>query len=89
MYEWENRPESVKGEGAAIEIVRVIHKIAQVEERLLNIENEIAQMKESEIYELKTKVEEAENERRDLLAEMASQLHEKIVVARERLDKII
>lgn len=85
LREWESSPESVKGEGTGAELIRIIRKIAQVEERLRTIEAEMARLKASELYQLKAKVEEAENERRDLLAEMASQVRKKIEEAGKRL----
>jgi len=85
LDEWESSPESVKGEGTAVELVRVIRKIAQVETRLRAIEIEIAQLEESDLYKLKTEAERAEDEGRDLLAELASQVDEKIAFASERL----
>ena len=89
LAEWESSPESVKGEGIATELVRVIRKIAQVEKRLRAIEIEIAQLEESDILQLKTKVETAENEGRDLLVEMASRVNEEIDLANKYLAEII
>ena len=88
LREWESSPESVKGEGPGAELVRVIRKIAQVEERLPTIEIEIAQLKESDLYKLKIKAEEAEKERRDLLSEMAGQIDKQIADASKRLAEI-
>ena len=88
LAEWESSPESVEGEGTAAELVRVIRKIDQVEKRLRVIETEITQLEESDLYQLKTKVEAAENEGRDLLAEMASRVEEEITSASERLVEI-
>jgi len=88
LAEWESSPESVKGEGTAAELVRVIRKIAQVEKRLRVIETEITHLEESDLYQLKTEVEAAENEGRDLLAEMASRVKEMIALASERLARI-
>jgi len=88
LREWEESPESVKGDGPGTELVRVIRKIAQVEERLRNIEIEINQLKESDLYRLKTKVEEMEIEGIDQLAEMAEQLDEQIEDARKILAEI-
>lgn len=82
---WESSPDRVKGEGVEAELIRVIRKIAQVEERLQAIETEIARLKGSELYQLKLKVEEAGREGRDLLNEMASQLDEEISLKREKL----
>lgn len=88
LAEWESSPESVAGEGTAAELVRVIRKIAQVEKRLSVIETEITQLEESDLYQLKTKVEAAENEGQDLLDEMASRVKEEIASASERLARI-
>ncbi|MFQ5752657.1 MAG: molecular chaperone DnaJ [bacterium] len=88
LAEWESSPESVEGGGTAAELVRVIRKIAQGEKRLRVIETEIAQLEESDLYQLKTKVEVAENEGRDLLAEMASRVKAEISSASERLSGI-
>jgi hypothetical protein len=86
--EWESSPESVKGEGIAVDLVRVIRRIAQGEKRHRTIEAEIVQIKESDLYKLKTKVEDAENDGRDLLAEMALRVAKEVTIASERLAEI-
>ena len=88
LDEWESSPESIKGEGTAAELIRVIRKIAQVEKRLHSIESEISQLEESDLYQLKIKVEKAEDEGRDLLAEMTSRVDEQIALANGRLNEI-
>ncbi|MBM4307840.1 MAG: molecular chaperone DnaJ [Deltaproteobacteria bacterium] len=88
LREWETSPESVKGEGVGAELVRVIRKITQVKERLNVIETEIDQLKGSDLYQLKMKVEEAEDEDRDLLDEMTMHLDEQIALARQELKKM-
>jgi len=88
LAEWEESPESVKGKGSGAELVRLIRKIAQVEGRLRTIELEMAQIKESDLYELKKKVEEAKMQGSDLLSEMASRVEDEITSASERLDEI-
>jgi len=85
LREWEESPESVAGEGPGAELVRVIRKIAQVEERFRTIEAEMAQLKASELFQLKAKAEEAEAEGRDLLAEMARHVDEQVAGAQKRL----
>jgi DnaJ-domain-containing protein 1 len=82
---WESSPEGVKGEGVGAELIRVIRKIAQVEERLEAIEREITKLKGSGLYQLKLKVEEAEGKGKDLLAEMAWELNNEIFFAKEKL----
>jgi len=89
LHDWESSPESVEGEGLGAELIRIIRKIAQVEERLSAIEAEIKELKASELYQLKTKVEEVEGDGRDLLAEMAAQVDEEIAEARERLEALL
>lgn len=88
LAEWEDSPESVKGKGAGAELVRLIRKIAQVENRLRMIEVEIVQLKKSDLYKLKKKVEEAEIQGRDLLSEMAAEVGGKISKAKERLSRV-
>lgn len=88
LREWEVSPEAVKGEGPAAELVRVIRKIAQIVDRLEEIEKEVGRVRESPIHELKLKVEEAESEGRDLLAEMAVAVEQQIAEAQEELARI-
>jgi len=85
LREWETSPESVPGEGPGAELVRVIRKIAQVHTRLDAIDAEVARLKESPLWTLKAKVEGAEAEGRDLLAEMAAAVDRQIADAREEL----
>jgi hypothetical protein len=85
---WESSPESVRGEGVAAELVRVIRKIAQISKRLRAIKTEIVHMKESDLYRLKIKADRAEDEGRDLLNEMALKVGEEIVSASKRLVEI-
>ncbi len=85
LREWESSPEAVKGDGVAAELIRVIRKIAQVQERLRTIEATIADLQSFDLYRLKSAVESAEAEERDLLAEMASRLDRQIAEARQRL----
>ena len=86
---WESSPDSVGGEGIGVELVRIIRKIAQVEERLQTIETAMTQLHVSELYQLKTKVEQAEAEGRDLLAIMAESVQEHITQAYARLSEIV
>ena len=85
LREWELSPESVKGDGPGAELVRVIRKIAQVEQRLQVIDAEIAKLKRSDLSQLISEVEKAEKEGHDLLAEMAARLDQQITDAGNRL----
>lgn len=86
LLAWENSPEAVKGDTIGSELVRIIRKLAQVEDRLEMIVAEINDLKASELHRLRTFVLEAAAEGRDLLAAMAAQVDQQIAAARQRLD---
>lgn len=85
LDEWISSPDSVQGEGVALELVRTIRKIHQAERRLVDIESEMTVLRGSDLYTLLHQVSEAAAHDRDLLAEMARQLNEQIASAREVL----
>lgn len=88
LREWESSPESVTGDSIGSDLVRIIRKIAQVEERLEAIDDEIAALQASDLYQLRAHVDGVATEGRDLLAEMAAQVEGGIAVARERLAEL-
>ncbi len=85
LVEWEHSPEFVKGHDIAAELVRAIRKIARGEDRLVQIDEEIAQLKRSELAALRGRVEIAHNNGRDLLEDMARRVQNEIEEARKRL----
>lgn len=87
LNEWESSPESVKGEGVGSDWIRVVRKIALVEQRLNIVEKDIAFLEESDLNELRLKVDAAEAEGRDLLEEMEAQVQEQIDEASDRLEE--
>ena len=88
LQEWENSPETVMGEGIIFELVRIIRQIAQSRERLKAIQLEITALEQTELFQLKTKITEAEKVGQDLLSDMASELDKQINIAIERLKKL-
>ena len=88
LDEWESSPESVKGEGTAAELVRVIRKLSQIKKRLRSIEIELTQLKKSDLYKLKRDTEKAEDKGRDLLSELAAQVDDDIAEALNRMAEI-
>jgi DnaJ-domain-containing protein 1 len=88
LQEYEASPDSVKGEGTAADLVRVIRKIAQVKGRLTKIDQELAELRNSELFALKAKVDRATASGTDLLKEMAEDLDVEIAVSRERLKRV-
>ena len=78
LEEYESSPEAVSGEGTAVELVRIIRKIAQVKRRLTEIEAEQRKVMMSDLFELKRKVDEGAKQGRDILNEMASAIQSRI-----------
>lgn len=82
LRDWQRSPESIKDEGIGAELIRLIRKIAQVDERLDAIDVEIEAVKVSELAELRNRVEAAEEKGQDLLQEMADEIEEEIIQAK-------
>jgi hypothetical protein len=80
----QERPDGTIG----TELVRVIRKIAQAEERIRAIHAQENLLKSSELYQIKMRVDAAQQENRDLLLEMAHSLDRQIDAARCRLAEI-
>jgi hypothetical protein len=74
LNEWESSPDSVSGEGTGAELIRIIRQIARVRVRIEAIIQEMEHHKESELYILKLKIDEVQDEGRDLLSEMAAEV---------------
>jgi hypothetical protein len=88
LHEWESSPESVKGEGTAAELIRTIRKIARARERLATIDIQFAVLWNSDLYKLKTRVEESEAAGIDLLSTMAADINRRIAAAHIELAAI-
>ena len=78
LHDWQSNRKSIQDEGIGAELVRIIRKIAQVEERFVAIDVEIEAVKISELAQLKNRVESADDDGRDLLQEMADEIEEEI-----------
>ena len=63
LTEYEHSPEAVKGEGPGAELVRVIRRISQARSRLSEIEAELQQLLRSDLYQLKSRLDEAQKTR--------------------------
>ena len=88
LRRWLKSPESVEGEGTGAELLRVIRKIAQAEERIRVIDIKIAKSKSTDLWLLKEEVENAEQDGRDVLNEMTNTIKSKIDAAKARLDNL-
>jgi len=87
LTEYEHSPEAVKGDGPGAELVRVIRRISQARGRLAEIEAELQELLRSDLYQLKSRLDEAQNHDRDLLKEMIHKVDEQIAQARQRLEE--
>jgi hypothetical protein len=88
LDEFRSDPESIEGEGIGAELVRIIRQIAQAKKRLAAIEQDLSELRQSEIAQLKQDAEAAQQEGRDLLAELAADVHERIVDAKKRCEAL-
>jgi len=86
LEEYASSPESVRGTGTAADLVRVIRQISQLRRRLVQVEEEIASLNSSDIAKLKVRAEEADAKGRDLLAEMAGDIRDRVDAARRRYE---
>lgn len=89
LYEWDHRDEKStfeeveKGDAKKLE-----QKIIQIKIRIKEIEKRIENLKSSELYQLMCKVNQAEREGRDLLADMEKDLRRRIIAAQELLNSL-
>ncbi len=74
LDEWQLSPESVSGDGIGQDLVRILRRIYQLERRLSTIDAEIEQVKRSDLFAMKERVDAASEVGQDLLAQMAAQL---------------
>jgi hypothetical protein len=88
VSEWERSPEAVSGGGVEAELVRVIRQIARVEERLREIQRELAELTRSGQWQLRKEVVNGAEEGRDVLAAIAANVDGLIADARRRLDRL-
>lgn len=84
-HEWELRPEAITGDDIGAQLVRLIRNLDLTRIRIAATLREIDGIKASEINTLYLKAKELKLEKRDLLAELALDLEQKI--RNLRLDK--
>lgn len=82
---YDSSPESVQGEGSGAELVRVIRKLSLMKGRLGEIETEMQNLLNSDLYLLKLQVDEVHEQKRDLIVEMAEKVRHRIADTKERL----
>jgi hypothetical protein len=88
LDEYEQGAEAVKGEGIGAQLIRIIRQISLVRTRLSEIEQELATLHRSEIARLKKDADEKEQAGRDLLAELATAVRERIALAKNEYENL-
>lgn len=83
---YESSPEAVQGDGAGAELVRVIRKLSLMNNRLGEIETELQTLLNSDLYLLKVQADDAQEQGRDLIAEMADKVDQRISDAKARME---
>ena len=87
LEDWHASPEAVTGSGAAAELERTLRRIAQVEDGMRRIDDELAELEASAMGWLRRRVEKAAREGWDLLAHMVRELDRQIGEAQLELDR--
>jgi hypothetical protein len=85
---WERSPEAVQGSDPEAMRLRLVRRIAQIEEQLEALARDLAALQESPLGKLKAMVDEAAVQGKDLVRDMIGRLKRDILVATNRLDAI-
>ncbi len=88
LRRWYSEPEAVPGNDIASRLIRVIRRISLAEERLTESENALADLRSSYLFQMKHKVDQAEQEGWDLLVELTILLDEEISTAINHLQEL-
>jgi hypothetical protein len=88
LDEYHDGADGVEGEGIGAELIRVIRQISQARARLSAIEEELVLLLQSEIAKLKQDAEDVEKQGRDLLAELAVAIQERIQQATKEYETV-
>lgn len=85
FFDWEQGPELVSELDVAMELVRVIREIARMQQNIHALCRQIEELKATDIYNFKIRVDDSLADGIDLLAEMAATLDIDITKAKNRL----
>ncbi len=83
---WERSPEAVQGIDAEATRLRLVRRIAQVEEQLQLLDGDLAALKDTPLWELKAMVDQAAVRGKDIVQDMVRRLQRDIMAATNRLD---
>jgi hypothetical protein len=82
---YDHSPEAVEGEGAGAELIRVIRSVSQARARLDEIDAQMQALLRSDLYQLKSRVDEATANGHDVLRDMIEKIETQIVTVKQRL----
>ena len=85
LCDWELAAEPVQTPDVAMELVRVIRQIARVRENILAVGRQIEELRQTDIFRFKMRVDDAMADGLDLLAEMAAEVDQEVARIRKRL----
>lgn len=86
LQAWENSPEAVQDSDPDAARLRLMRRIAQLDEELASCVRELSELHESPLWKLKVMVDEAAARGKDLVADMVRRLKRDVMAARNRLD---
>jgi hypothetical protein len=89
LQAWENSPEAVQGSDSGSARLRLVRRIAQIEEQLDAGAAELAALQDSSLWKLKAMVDESAAQGKDLVADMVRRLKRDILVTRNRLEAML
>jgi hypothetical protein len=82
-----NNPENIKGDDIGSALVRAIRKIAQVEKRISELENEIEQLRKTDLFVLFEVIEREATKGINKLETMAAELDSRISFLQTQIEK--
>lgn len=85
LKEWQLGPETAKGIDIGSELIRLIRQIAQARQNIKDLNKRIDELRHSDIYRFRQRVDDGLMDGIDLLAEMAATVDLDISKARKRL----
>jgi hypothetical protein len=88
LSDWVAAAESEDWNDITGQLLRTIRKIAQSQQRLLRIEQQVKELEQTDLYRLQVKSKTIKCRGRDLLAEMAYALDRQIQLAQQQLNQL-
>ena len=86
--EEKNNPDLIKGEDIGSSLVRVIRKISQIDSRIAQIEKEISEIHETDLFKLFNTIKNEKIKGIDLLEKLQSDLDSQIVFIQSQIENL-